>query len=56
MSYEDNPKSIKYYVKRFIQREASQFKDKVVVEFEKEMNFDEVSAELKGVHKEFGTT
>ncbi len=33
MSYEDNPKSIKYYVKRFIQREASQFKDKVVVDF-----------------------
>ncbi len=33
MSYEDNPKSIKYYVKKFFLREASFFKDKVIVDF-----------------------
>ena len=33
MTYEDNPKSIKYYVKRFIHREADRFKGKVVVDF-----------------------
>ena len=33
MKHEDNPKSIKYYVKRFYQREQKRFKEKVVVDF-----------------------
>lgn len=32
MNYEDNPKSIKYYVKRYILRHREKFKDKVVVD------------------------
>lgn len=32
MNYEDNPKSIKYYVKRYILRHRKKFKDKVVVD------------------------
>lgn len=33
MKYEDNPNSIKFYVKRFIFKSCSQFKDKKVVDF-----------------------
>ena len=33
MKHEDNPKSIKYYVKRFFIREKNRFKDKKVVDF-----------------------
>lgn len=32
MNYEDNPKSIKYYVKRYILRHKKKFKDKVVID------------------------
>ena len=33
MTYEDNPKSIKYYVKRYLKDNAAQFKGKQVVDF-----------------------
>ncbi len=33
MEYEDNPKSIKYYVKRYLYSNASFFKDKKVIDF-----------------------
>ncbi len=33
MLHEDNPKSIKYYVKRFFLRESSRFSNKTVVDF-----------------------
>lgn len=33
MKHEDNPKSIKYYVKRFFQREKDRYAGKVVVDF-----------------------
>lgn len=33
MKHEDNPKSIKYYVKRFFQREQDRFKGKKIVDF-----------------------
>ena len=33
MKHEDNPKSIKYYVKRFFHREKERFQGKKVVDF-----------------------
>lgn len=33
MKYEDNPKSIKYYVKRFLLRESSRFEGKKILDF-----------------------
>ncbi|MFC1546814.1 methyltransferase domain-containing protein, partial [bacterium] len=32
MDFEDNPKSIKYYVKRYVMKNKEQFKDKIVVD------------------------
>lgn len=33
MKYEDNPKSIKYYVKRYFQERAPEFKNKTIIDF-----------------------
>ena len=33
MNYEDNPKSIKYYVKRFIKNNTDWFKEKTIIDF-----------------------